>query len=487
MTLLLDAITPVETTGEPTGVEVGGIEHDSRRVVPGDLFCCLPGRGTDGHDHAAEAVARGAVGLVCERPVDGLARPVVQARVASARAAMARLAVAFWDDPARSLDMVGVTGTNGKTTVAQIVGAVFAHAGRPVAVLGTLSGSRTTPEAPELQRTLAGVRDRHPERPRPVVAMEVSSHALAQSRVDGIRFDAAVFTNLSHDHLDFHGSMEAYFAAKASLFSPERTARAVVWADDPWGRRLVALAAARGLEVVEAAASMASGVRLEPGRSVFSWRGQPVRLALTGAVNVRNALLAAEAAHALGMAPADVAAGLASAPPVRGRLEVVAAPGPGGPPFAVLVDYAHTPAGMEVVLDEARRLAAPGGGRVAVVFGCGGERDRDKRPVMGAAAARGADLAVVTSDNPRHEDPLAIIDEVLAFPAAAGARGAGALVVEPDRRAAIRRALGWARPGDVVVLAGKGHETTIEIGDERRPFDDAVEARRALAERAGGG
>ncbi|MGH9082825.1 MAG: Mur ligase family protein, partial [Acidimicrobiales bacterium] len=428
MTLLLDAITPVETTGEAAGVEVGGIEHDSRRVGPGDLFCCLPGRTSDGHDHAGDAVGRGAVGLVCERPVGALPRPVVQVRVARTRPAMARLAAALFGEPSSSLEMIGVTGTNGKTTVTHLLGAVFARAGNPVAVLGTLSGARTTPESPALQRTLAGVRDRHPAEPRPVVAMEVSSHALVQSRVDAIRFDVAVFTNLSHDHLDFHGSMEEYFAAKASLFTPERAARAVVWADDPWGRRLLGLLAARNVAAVPVGAALASGVHLAPGRSTFTWRDQPVTLALTGAVNVRNALLAAETARALGMAPADVAAGLGSAPPVRGRLEVVAAPGPGGPSFAVLVDYAHTPAGIEVVLEEARRLVAPAGGptapaggRVAVVFGCGGDRDRSKRPLMGAAAALGADLAVVTSDNPRHENPAAIIDEVLSFPGAAAA------------------------------------------------------------------
>lgn len=494
MTLLLEAIDVVATTGDPAGVEVGGIEHDSRRVTPGDLFCCLPGRTADGHDHAADAVARGAVGLVCERPVGALPHPVVQVRVPAARPAMARLAAAFWGHPAAALDVVGVTGTNGKTTVTHLVGAVAAHAGRPTAVLGTLSGARTTPEATDLQRTLAEVRDRHsaaagagtvdarPGSARPVVAMEVSSHALDQGRVDGMRFDVAAFTNLSHDHLDFHGTMERYFEAKASLFVPERTDRAVVWADDEWGRRLLARG---GVPMQAVRADQASDVHLEVGRSTFRWRGHPVVLAFTGAVNVRNALVAAETAVALGFPPDVVAAGLSAAVPVRGRLEVVGAPGPGGPPFAVLVDYAHTPAGLEVVLAEARELAGAGG-RVAVVFGCGGDRDRAKRPLMGAAAARGADLAVVTTDNPRHEDPDGIIAEVLAGARTAGTAGGGTVEVVADRADAIRHALAWAQPGDVVVLAGKGHETTQERGADRVPFDDAVVARQALAERAAG-
>ncbi|MGH9082490.1 MAG: Mur ligase family protein, partial [Acidimicrobiales bacterium] len=397
MNLLLDAIAPVATTGDPSGVEVTGIEHDSRQVGPGDLFCCLPGRATDGHDHADEAVGRGAVGLVCERPVGKLSRPVVQVRVASARPAMARLSSALYGDPWRDLVMVGVTGTNGKTTVAHLVGAVMEHAGRTVSVLGTLSGRRTTPEAPELQRTLAGLRDRrrHRRRPTPVVVMEVSSHALAQGRVDPIRFDVAVFTNLSHDHLDFHETMEGYFGTKASLFTAERADRGVVGAFDRWGRRLLEQAP---IPLVAVSEDQLSGLRLEPGRSTFAWRGQEVTVAMTGAVNARNALLAAETAVAMGMDPAVVAAGLATAPPVRGRLEVVAGPGPSGPPFTVLVDYAHTPAALEAVLGEARRLATTSGGRVGVVFGCGGHRDRAKRPLMGAAATRIADLAVVTTD-----------------------------------------------------------------------------------------
>ena len=476
MNLLLDEVDVLETTGDPSGADVRGIAHDSRRVVPGDLFCCLPGLAADGHEHAAEAVARGAVGLLCERPVVGLPNNrAVQALVApgGARPAMARLASAFWGFPSRDLLMAGVTGTNGKTSVAHLLGAVLRHVGRPTTVIGTLSGTRTTPEATELQQLLAEVRDspRLDERQAAVV-MEVSSHTVVQARVDAIHFDVAVFTNLSHDHLDYHGTMEAYFAAKASLFTPERAVRGVVNAEDRWGRRL--LADAR-IPLVAVRHDEASQVDLQPGQSSFTWRSQRVQLALTGAINVENALLAAEAAIVLGVDPADVVTGLAEAIPVPGRLQAIAVPGSGGPPFAVLVDYAHTPAGLEVVLTEARRLVGAGG-RVLIVFGCGGERDREKRPLMGATATRGADLAVLTSDNPRGEDPEAIVAEVLAgaVPSAEAARAAGRLVVEPDRREAIARVVTAARTGDVVVVAGKGHETTQEIAGTRLPFDDRV-------------
>jgi UDP-N-acetylmuramoyl-L-alanyl-D-glutamate--2,6-diaminopimelate ligase len=481
MTRLLAEIDVLETRGDPDAVEVLGIEHDSRRVEPGALFCCLPGRTTDGHDHVAEAVARGAVGLVCEREVrvPGT-QPMAQVRVAAggARPAMARLAAAFWGHPSRDLVMVGVTGTNGKTTVTHLVGAVTAFTGRPSTVLGTLSGVRTTPEATDLQRSLAAVRDAHPGEPRPVVAMEVSSHALAQSRVDGIVFDVAVFTNLSHDHLDFHGTMEAYFDAKASLFEPARAVRAVVNADDPWGRRLVEGAAVPTVAVRD---DQATDVRLEAGRSRFTWREQPVTLPLTGLLNVRNALLAAETVVVLGAPPRSVADGLATAETVPGRLEIVAVPGR-AQPFAVLVDFAHSPAALEGVLSEARRLASPGAGRVLVVFGCGGERDRAKRPLMARVAGRLADLVVVTSDNPRHEDPMAIIAEVLSgfAPSAQEMMAAGHVEVEPDRRRAIERALRGARAGDVVVVAGKGHETVQQVGDRMIPFDDRQVAAEVL-------
>ncbi|HLG67227.1 MAG TPA: UDP-N-acetylmuramoyl-L-alanyl-D-glutamate--2,6-diaminopimelate ligase [Acidimicrobiales bacterium] len=475
MNLLLDEVEVLEWAGAPPTVDVQGVEHDSRRVRPGDLFCCVPGSVADGHDHAGEAVARGAVGLLCERLV--AVRPAVPqalVRPGSARSAMARAAAAFYGHPARSLTMVGVTGTNGKTTVAHLVAAVLERAGYGVTVLGTLGGVRTTPEAVELQRLLAEVRDSPTPPARRAVSMEVSSHALAQARVDGIRYDVAVFTNLSHDHLDFHGSMEAYFEAKALLFAPGRAARAVVDVDDEWGRRLAERASGAGVPVTEVGRHLVGDLVLAPGRTELAWRDRRVVTRLTGALNAVNAVVAAEAAVALGIDPEVVAEGLAGARPVPGRLEIVAGPALDGSPAWVMVDYAHTPAALEAVLEEGRRLVAgtTPPGRVLVVFGCGGDRDRAKRPAMGALARRLADVTVVTSDNPRHEDPAAIVADVVA-----GARGGagGRLVVEPDRRAAIALALGEARPGDVVVVAGKGHETHLEVGGRRLPFDDRAE------------
>lgn len=476
MTSLLDEIDLLETSGDPGTVEVSGIEHDSRRVAPGDLFCCLVGRRDDGHDHAGEAVARGAVGLVCERAISSsLPAPVVRVRVrpGEGRRAMAQLAAALWGHPSDGLLTAGVTGTNGKTTVTHLVGAVLAHAGHSTTVIGTLTGARTTPEAPELQRILARVRDAAPAGgARPAVAMEVSSHALVQARVDGVRFDVAAFTNLSHDHLDFHGTMEEYFAAKASLFTQARAGRAVIDVDGPWGARLFEQVE---IDAVPVRLADLAGVRLEAGRSELMWRGLRVTVPLTGLVNVRNAHLAAETAVALGVDPETVAGGLGRAAPVPGRLERVLGP-PGVPTPEVFVDYAHTPAALESVLEEARRLAAPGSGRTIVVFGCGGDRDASKRPLMGAVAGRMADMVVVTSDNPRSEDPGAIIAA-----AAAGVPARVPSVVEPDRRAAICRAVAQGRPGDVVVVAGKGHETYQEVDGRRLPFDDRAVVAAALA------
>ena len=379
MNLLFDDIEVIESVGDPSSVEVSGIAHDSRRVVPGDLFCCVPGGVSDGHVHAAEAVDRGAIGLLCEHFIPELIdHDVVQTRIAAGtmRPVMARLAAAFYGYPARDLLMVGVTGTNGKTTVTQLLGDLLSATGRPTNVMGTLSGTRTTPEATEVQRVLAGVRDRQKsDGHRHAVAMEVSSHALVQSRVEGIHFDVAVFTNLSHDHLDYHGSMERYFEAKAMLFTPSHALRGVVHADDAWGRRLLERSRIPTVAVHHADAT---DVVLRPGRSEFTWRGQRISMPLTGAINVDNALLAAEAALALdelGLGPEEIGRAMAHLAPVPGRLQVIAAPGPsaamGGqgnepagdrPSFTVLVDYAHTPAGLQVVLGEARTLAPAGGG-----------------------------------------------------------------------------------------------------------------------------
>ncbi len=449
---------------DAAGTVVRGIEHDSRRMMAGALFACVRGAHTDGHDHAGEAVARGAVALLIDRDVDANV-PVV--RVPDVRAALGRAAACCWGNPSARLDVVGVTGTNGKTTVTHLLAAVLRAAGRRTAVLGTLSGVRTTPEAPELQRILAGCVAAGDA----AVAMEVSSHALELGRVDGTRFAAAVFTNLSQDHLDFHGSMEAYFAAKARLFDPSRTSTAIVDVDDPYGLRIADLARSRGLTVAEVRGADATVVASDAGSTTFRWRGRTVRLPLAGAHNVANALAAATTALELGLDLDDVAAGLAAAAVPAGRFEPVEA----GQPFAVVVDYAHTPDALDRVLAAARDLVGSEG-RVLVVFGCGGDRDPGKRAPMGAVASQRADVVVITSDNPRGESPAAIAGQVRS-----GVVSGCTTVVELDRRRAIAATFALARPGDLVVIAGKGHETTQQIGDTVVDFDDRVVAREELA------
>ncbi|MCU1454964.1 MAG: UDP-N-acetylmuramoyl-L-alanyl-D-glutamate--2,6-diaminopimelate ligase [Acidimicrobiales bacterium] len=452
------ALAGALVVGDPT-VDVTRLDHDSRLVGPGSMFCCVPGERLDGHDFAPAAVAAGATALLCERPL-GLGVPEVQ--VASVRAAMGPLAAAVHGHPSAQLAVVGITGTNGKTTVAHLLAAILEAAGRRCGVIGTLTGARTTPEAPELQARFAALlAEGHDS-----VAMEVSSHALQLQRVDGTRFRVAVFTNLSRDHLDFHGDMESYFQAKAKLFDPRLSDRAVVNLDSPHGRLLRDAAT---IPTVGFSLDDATDLQLGPAGSAFTWRGETVRLGLAGRFNVSNALAAATAAAELGLSAAEVAAGLAMVPPVPGRFELVDE----GQPFLVVVDYAHTPDGLEQVLLTARELA--GSGRVLAVFGAGGNRDRTKRPAMGAAVAEGADLAVLTTDNPRGEDPAAIMADVHE-----GLRTANELLIEPDRRAAIAAALARAEPGDVVVVAGKGHETTQTIGRDVLPFDDRAVARELL-------
>ena len=439
------------------------ITHDSRQVQAGWLFACLRGERHDGHDYAAAAVGRGAVALLVERELD---LPVPRIRAADSRRALPWLADALWHHPSRAMDVVGVTGTNGKTTVTQLLGHVFVAAGRAPAVLGTLSGVRTTPESADLQRWLAA---RRAEGAR-TAAIEVSSHGLVLGRVDAVRFAAAVFTNLGHDHLDFHGDMDSYFGAKAELFEAERTAVGVVCRDDPWGARL--LTGQAGLDhptrMVGYGVDDVEDLRIGRAGSSFRWRDHTIELPMVGRFNVLNAVAAATVAVEMGVAVPDIVAGLADSGPVPGRFESVPSSGP-----AVVVDYAHTPDALATALATAREVLG-GSGRVIVVFGCGGDRDREKRPEMGAAAEAGADIVIVTSDNPRGEDPAAIADDVVA-----GMRGRPS--VELDRRRAIRLALTQAGRADLVLIAGKGHETTQTTGDEVVPFDDRQVAAEELA------
>jgi len=470
MTRVLNEVELAEIRGDLGGVDIRSVELDSRRVLPGALFCCVPGHRTDGHAFAAEAVERGAVAVLCEHLVD-VDVPQVRVDEGGLRRAMAAAAAALYGHPARRLQMVGITGTDGKTTVAAMVAAILGAAGQPAGVIGTLQGERTTPEAPVVQERLA----RFVEEGRAAAVMEVSSHALAEGRVEGLRFDVAAFTNLSHDHLDYHGTMEAYFEAKASLFTAERARCAVVDVDDPWGRRLVDRLAARSssdLPVVPVSMDEITGLELRLDGSRFSWRGRPVRLVQPGRFNVANALVAATVASQLGIDDQDVVVGLASCPAVPGRMEIVDA----GPPLTAIVDFAHTPRGLEQLLGAVAELRR--GGRILCVFGAGGDRDREKRPVMGEVVGRHADVVVVTTDNPRHEDPRHIIDDILA-----GIPDGCDALVEPDRRRAIVLAVDRAEPGDVVIVAGKGAETAQVVGDVALPFDDRVELAAALARR----
>lgn len=471
--LLASASLPAPATvaGADAGaVEVRDVVLDTRAVTAGALFCCIRGTRVDGHALAGDAAAAGAVAVLAEAPVavpDGVA--VVS--VPDVRAAMGPVAAAFRGHPSSAMTVIGVTGTNGKTTTTQLLVSIFTAAGRRAEAIGTLSGRPgdppTTPDAPALQARLAALRDAGVE----VVAMEVSSHGLALHRVDGTRFAAAAFTNLSQDHLDLHETMEAYFAAKARLFTPAFTDLAVVHLGD---RHAHLLRDAATIRTVGCSLDDADDLVLTPSGSTWTWRGTPMRLPIAGRFNVANAVLASTVAAELGV-PADaIAAGLAATPPVAGRFEAVDA----GQPFGVVVDYAHTPDGLEAALSAARELTA---GRVLVVFGAGGDRDRGKRPRMGAVAARLADRVVVTTDNPRSEDPDAIIAAVLE-----GVEDRSAVLVEPDRRAAIGAAVAEARAGDLVVIAGKGHETTQTIGERVLPFDDRVVAREAILSLAGG-
>jgi UDP-N-acetylmuramoyl-L-alanyl-D-glutamate--2,6-diaminopimelate ligase len=456
---------------DTTDPEIKDIVIASGQVRAGALFACVPGSRADGHDFAGEAVRRGAVAVLCERSLEV---PVPQVLVPSVRRALGAVSAAFWAHPARSMRVVGVTGTNGKTTTCALLASIFEANGWPAGVIGTLTGERTTPEAPALQRELAHLRDAGAL----AVAMEVSSHALDQDRASGTDFSACVFTNLSQDHLDYHHTMEAYFASKAHLFRSGEVDVAVVNREDQWGARLLELLSGGGSRVVTFGAGDATDVVIGEHGSAFCWRGRRLELNLPGRFNVTNAVGAATTAWELDVGWEAISIGLASVPPVRGRFEAVDE----GQPFGVLVDFAHTPAALAEALRAARELTGQGPGtggghqgRVILVFGAGGDRDRSKRPLMGKVATELADIVVITSDNPRSERPLAIIEEV-----ASGANDAVPPLVDVDRASAIAGALRTARAGDVVLIAGKGHETGQDFGTHVEPFDDVAVTRDAL-------
>jgi UDP-N-acetylmuramoyl-L-alanyl-D-glutamate--2,6-diaminopimelate ligase len=470
---LIVALAPADVRRRAPA-DVRALAYDTQDTAPGSLFFCVRGQRADGHDFAAEAVARGAVAVVVERPVEV---DVPQLVVTDARAAMARAAVVFFGDPTAELCVAGVTGTNGKTTTAYLLYAMLDAAGLRPGLLTTIEtrideknypAVRTTAEAIDLQRTFRRLLDAEHRS----CAMEATSHGSELKRLDGTRFSALVFTNLTQDHLDFHGTFEHYFQAKRRLFMEGNRPPAAVNVSDAHGRRLADELRELGHEHLltfglgPEAELRPSGLELTSGGSTFGVDGLELRSQLRGRFNVENVLGAVAAARLLGLDDRAIATGVEQVGGVPGRFEAVDE----GQPFTVIVDYAHTPDSLESILGAARDFAE---GRVLCVFGCGGDRDRAKRPLMGRIASECADVAVVTSDNPRNEDPGAIIEEILE-----GA--ANQIEVEPDRRRAIDLAIERSGAGDVVVIAGKGHEQGQEIAGRTLPFDDRQVARDAL-------
>ena len=448
-----------------SSIEISSVEIDSRDCHEGALFFALPGEQSHGALFAVEAVANGAVAVVASERVE-VPVPVVQVPASQVRALMSHASATITGHPESRMNIVGVTGTNGKTSVANMVGALARALHWNGAALGTLTGERTTPAPPELYRSLRRVEDTmDPSLARTVVALEVSSHALDQHRVEGLRFAVAAFTNLSHDHLDYHGTMESYFLAKAKLFTPEHSQRAVIWCDDPYGQRL---AEATQLGVTAVRRVNATNVTTSLAGTTFFWRNHLINTPLVGGYNVDNALMAMAIVSSLGGSDADVARALGDVHGVRGRFEVIQ-----GRDFSIVIDFAHTPDGLRRLLLDVRDLSPSA--RVITVFGCGGDRDRAKRSEMGAVASLLSDVTIVTTDNPRSEAPDDIIDAIMS-----GVLPGESVVRLRDRREAIGEAFALAGRGDVVVIAGKGHETTQTIGDVVVQFDDAAVARELL-------
>lgn len=485
-TMRLESITriiqPLTMRGS-RDLEIEGVAYDSRQVKPGYLFVALRGERHDGADYIDDAVRRGAVAIVSEQDLER--RDVAHLQVEDARLAVAEISSAYYEHPSEKLEMVGVTGTNGKTTVAFMVKHLFEAAGRPTGLIGTvryelgrrvIPAGRTTPEAPDIHFML----DQMVKARCTAAAMEVSSHALVQKRVYGVDFDVGIFTNLTRDHLDYHKSMEDYFRAKSMLFrglgQMSKSAAAVINLDDPWGMQLAStggLNAELILFGVHPGASVrAEDLELQPMGSMFRfvspWGDADVMLPLPGRYNVSNALAAMAAGGARGLAPEAMAEALRTLAPVPGRLQQFT--GIGG--VHVFVDYAHTEDALNNVLRTLREIAAR---RVITVFGCGGNRDATKRPVMGAVASALSDHVILTNDNPRREDPAAILADIRA-----GVREDASCDVIPDREEAIAAAIHMAKAGDVVLVAGKGHENYQEFNDTVIPFDDAEVVRRFL-------
>lgn len=472
---LLEGMEVISQTISPD-TEITHVCVDSRATQKGSLFVAVPGNRCDGGHYARQAVDRGAVCVVCqsELPPD-----LPRVKVRDARLALSRLACRWYGYPSRQLTMLGVTGTNGKTTVTYLLRHILQRTGMKTGLIGTvqnivgeqtLPAQRTTPDALQIQQLLSAMTKNGCSH----AVMEVSSHALDQHRAEGIDFAVGIFTNLTEDHLDYHGTMGCYCDAKAKLFQMSRMG--VCNADDPWTERLLAGASCPSVYygIYNPAEVWAEDIFLH-SRSVdftvcTARTRTPVHLGVPGRFSVYNALGAIAACGELGIPPEECAAALATFPGVAGRMEVVPTP---GKPYTLLIDYAHTPDALENVLKTVRGFAQ---NRVIAVFGCGGDREREKRPLMGHIAGKLADLTIITSDNPRTEEPMAIIQDIL--PGIAGAEDK--YIVEPDRRGAIALAMGRAAAGDVIVLCGKGHETYQEIGDKTIPMDEREIVRSLL-------
>jgi len=466
----------VGIVGRSLGGVVRRAAHDSRSVGADAVFVCLRGASFDGHEFAEQAIAAGATMLLVDHRLDIAGdREVPQLVVTDTRAAAGPLASAVYGQPSVQLSTVGVTGTNGKTTVTEMLGVALGELGESVERIGTLHGARTTPEATDLQARLAGFVDGGAT----AAVMEVSSHALELRRVDGTSFDVVAFTNLGHDHLDLHGTQEAYFRAKSRLFDGSFGGIAVVNVDDVHGRLIADEATARGeqsLEVRRVSREALSDVSVTAAEHRYRWRGLRVRVGIGGDFNVDNSHVALESLVALGHKPAAAAAAIAGPLAVPGRFETVMHPVANKLGVSVVVDFAHTPDGLEQLFATAQLIA--GDGRLIGVYGCGGDRDVEKRPLMGRIGAELCDVALFTSDNPRSEDPSSIVDDMLS-----GVAGEYCHRVHPviDRREAIERAFREARAGDLVVIAGRGHEPVQDLGDRRIDFDDRAVARSILS------
>lgn len=461
------SVIEVQSVTNPD-VLVTGITQDSREVQSGDLYCCVTGEHFDGHSFIDDAIAKGAIGLLVDKAIANVPSGIAVITVADVRSILGLVAHKVFGQPSAKLTIIGITGTNGKTSTASILSTILSQSELVVNTVGTLTGERTTPEAIDIH---AHFRECVKNKVTHVV-MEVSSHALALHRVAGVVFDFAVLTNVGRDHLDFHGTEEAYFAAKAKLFAPKQSRRGIVNIDDARGHLLNDVAP---IEITTFSFNDISEVVVEVDRVAFTWREMPIEIGIGGIFTVMNALAAITVAVEIGVSPLTIPKALKQVQSIEGRFQSLE----NKLGINVIVDYAHTPEGLALLLDTTRQLTT---GRIVTVIGLGGNRDQGKRPIMGKIASIGSDVLIITSDNPRNENPDAIIDQVLAgiddsVPCEVMRQG--------DRALAITTAIGMARDGDIVVIAGKGHEMTQDVNGVKFPFSDTEQARNALRIREG--